>query len=159
MAINSLALGTNNISAQLDTKLNIAGGKVLQIVRATDATNRTTTSGTFVDASISVTITPQKSDSVILVIWAVFAYSPSGDNFTDLRIADASDNGLSGAERIVLYGTSSSYIQVLQTIIGRVAPATTSAVTYKGRFASSSGTATLSNATNTGQLYAIEVSA
>ncbi|HEY7821527.1 MAG TPA: hypothetical protein VIG24_01775, partial [Acidimicrobiia bacterium] len=41
----------------------LTSGKILQVVRATDGTNRTTTSTSFVDASISVTITPQKNDS------------------------------------------------------------------------------------------------
>jgi hypothetical protein len=69
MAINGLALGTNNISAQLATKLDVAGGKILQIVRATDSTNRSTTSTSFADVTgMSVTITPQKSTSSILVL-------------------------------------------------------------------------------------------
>jgi hypothetical protein len=35
-------------------------GKILQVVRATDSTNRSTTSTSFVDATLSVTISPTK---------------------------------------------------------------------------------------------------
>ncbi len=42
----------------------VGGGKVLQVVRETDSSLRTTNSTSFVDvAGMSVTITPQKSDS------------------------------------------------------------------------------------------------
>jgi hypothetical protein len=49
---------------------------------------------------------------------------------------------------------------VQQTAVAYATPATTSATTYKGRFRSESGgSAALRNADNTGQLYALEVSA
>ena len=137
----------------------LGGGKVLQVVRATDTTNRTTTSTTFVDASISVTITPQKNDSAVLLIW-------SGQHITAAntggvyQITDASNNAISGAERGDFFGGSSSTWDKF-TLVGYDTPATISAVTYKGRFrtGTAAATITLQNANVTGQLFAIEVSA
>lgn len=157
MSINGLALGTNNISAQLATKLDVAGGKVLQIVRATDTTNRSTTSTSFVDANLSVTITPQKSTSAVLLIANVNA-SKGGADSINLRISDSSNNAISGAELATLFSNAGMVAQ--QTVIAYATPGTTSATTFKLRFHSGGGTsATIQNASNTGQLYAIEVSA
>jgi hypothetical protein len=135
------------------------GGKILQIVRATDATQRSTTSTSFVDASISVTITPQRNDSAVILIWAAAVQSPVGGVTMSQQITDNSNNALSGAENTFLRAGSTTHGDAYQTVIGYSTPATTSATTYKGRFLVSSGTATLRNNNTTGQLYAIEVAA
>jgi hypothetical protein len=143
----------------LASKLDLAGGKILQIVRATDSTNRTTTSVTFVDASITVTITPQKSDSEILLMWLnVIDNNAASRNIIE-QITDNSNNALSGAEGSNHF--SGSRLISATCLIGRSTPATTSPVTYKGRFrAGVSGDAVnIRNDMSTGQLYAIEVSA
>ena len=169
MSINGLALGTNNISAQLATKLDIAGGKVLQVVRATDATQRSTTSTSQVDVTgMSVTITPQKSDSTLLLI-AVFnaAVVANSGTFAEasFRITDASNNILQGSTFFGLFNNTFSGADgsaSAPNIIWRTAtPATTSAVTYKLRFQVSGAnmTAFVQNSQTEGQMYAIEVSA
>jgi hypothetical protein len=148
-------LAAADLNDSLDAKLNLAGGKILQIVRATDATNRSTTSNSFVDASISVTITPQKSDSAILIFWTALNQNTS-NQFTALRITDSSNNAISGAENAQMGPSDFNVV----TLIAYSTPATTSATTYKGRFASTEGsTVFLLNSTTTGQMYAIEVSA
>jgi hypothetical protein len=93
-------LAAADLNDTFASKLDLAGGKILQIVRATDATTRSTTSTSFVDASISVTITPQKDDSAVILI-ATFqgrvTSSTSGNHFqSDYRITDNSDNVVSG---------------------------------------------------------------
>jgi hypothetical protein len=164
-------LAAADLNDTFGSKLDLAGGKILQIVRATDTTFRSTTSTSFTDASLSVTITPQKNDSAILLIavgfirasWTTEAVS----HFGGLQLTDASNNAVSGAERTdfgLTRGTSGvdgrdwrgSY-----TLIGRVTPATTSAVTYKLRFNSSSANTTifLQNTESSSQLFAFEVSA
>jgi hypothetical protein len=138
----------------------IGGGKILQIVRATDSTNRSTTSTAFVDASISVTITPQKNDSAILLIWSIYAQHSGANDFIVMQITDASNNAISGGESSALGSTGISPFIAHQTIIAYATPATTSATTYKGRFkANGAGTALIFNTSTTGQLFAIEVSA
>ena len=145
-------------------------GKVLQVVRATDTTPRSTTSTSYVDANISVTITPQKSTSAILLLWfaSVLGESPATTSTVgNFRITDNSNNPVSGAQghaigiagytRATLAGATSA-----MALMAYATPATTSAVTFKGQFNSDSGVSQVSvirNGLATGQMYAIEVSA
>lgn len=143
---------------------DIAGlGKIVQIVRATDTTARSTTSGSFVDASISVTITPQKSDSAVIILHHAVCQITGTAGYARFQISDSSNNALSGAEDIVMGSSSNDGSAFTFTNIGYATPATTSAVTYKARFRRNGSTETitlLNDATNaTGQMYAIEVAA
>ena len=162
-------LAAQDLNDTFASKLDLAGGKILQIVRATDSTNRSTTSTSFVDANISVTITPQKTDSAILLVWSYAANLSVGTSNADGRMAaqitDNSNNAVSGAEN-VRYGndnytiSGTAQLRLMQTLIGYSTPATTSATTYKGRFKrESTGVHNIVNNESTGQLFAIEVSA
>ena len=140
-------------------------GKVLQVVRATDTTSRSTTSTSFVDVTgITVTITPQKDTSAILLIASIYAGADSAgsDARASFQITDNSNNAISGAQNCV-FGASDStlFFENLIVPIGYATPATTSATTFKLRFRSFSATTTAYafNASQDGQLYAIEVSA
>jgi hypothetical protein len=174
MAIrNDFAPGETLLAADLNdtfgSKLNLAGGKILQIVRATDSTERTTTSTAFVDVTgMSVTITPQKSDSAILVIATGRAQvvNNSGTGVIGIiSITDSSDNSITGDHAITVTGFAAASAITHQTpffIVGYATPATTSSVTYKMRFRTTTGSGTevqILNQTATGQVYAIEVSA
>ena len=150
----------NVVEAYTGAAWQSIGGKILQVVRATDSSSRTTTSTSFVDASISVTITPQKSSSAVMLIWACSA-NPDLDRRMTLQITDNSNVAISGAQSHEVGKATASGGQVYPvTLIAYATPATTSAVTYKGRFATvAGGTATLNNSGSTGQLFAIEVAA
>lgn len=154
------------ISDQLATKLNLAGGKILQIVRATDSTNRTTTSTSVTDVTgMSITITPQKNDSAVIVVASLgfvrAEVSPAGNPSGIIYITDNSNNILSGGR--AQFGSNAANTRQDNAFFwwGYSTPATTSATTYKLRFQCPVSSMTLSifNATTTGQLYAIEVSA
>lgn len=163
------------VSDQLASKLDLAGGKILQIVRATDSTSRATTSSTYVDVTgMSVTITPQKSDSAVLIMALGLVTPSTGSAATSgalgyLRITDSSDNAISGAEELqvgfslaALAVGNGSILRIPFSLSARATPATTSAVTYKLRFRADAGfvtTTTIANNVTTGQMYAIEVSA
>jgi hypothetical protein len=141
----------------------VAAGKILQIVRATDTTTRSTTSTSFVDASISVTITPQKNNSAIIVVLAAeMQLSGAVGTYGGYQITDASNNALSGAEelRVGLRPDGGDLLDIM-IIFGYSTPATTNATTYKARFRRNfgSGTVWLMGANTTTQLYAIEVGA
>jgi hypothetical protein len=148
-------------------KLWLAGGKILQIVRATDSTQRSTTSTSYVDVTgMSVTITPQKDDSAILVIATFYAAINTDTQSTstgEYRLTDASNNTISGAEFFEFGDVRSVTLQPRSPLvmIGRSTPAITSAVTYKMQFRSpGAGTSVFAgNANTTSQMYAIEVSA
>jgi hypothetical protein len=149
---------------------SFGGGKILQVVRATDVTQRTTTSTSLVDVTgMSVTITPQKNDSAVIVM-ATFrsdGTNASADNILSIYdITDASNNAISGAQNHItgtlnLTGTGTRDVRAAMTLIAYDTPATTSATTYKLRFRSgvATTTTTVQNGVNTGQLFAIEVSA
>jgi hypothetical protein len=139
------------------------GGKVLQIVRATDATGRSTSSATFVDASLSVTITPTKSDSTLILLATyrtLINQSSAGPAFGEMQITDSSNNAVSGAEALQLGGTNSSNPRIPVVLVGYATPAVITAVTYKVRFRKINGTdLSLENNVHTAQMFAIEVSA
>ena len=154
---------TSALQTQMDSKLNLAGGKILQIVRATDSTLRTTTSTSFVDLTgMSVTITPTQSTSAILLVATVRNVAVGGAaNICYLQITDSSNNAISGAELILEGEGSSGGERNFTTMIAYATPATTSAVTYKVRFRGQGGGSTVEvyNNQNTGQMYALEISA
>ena len=135
-------------------------GKILQVVRATDATDRTTTSTSYVDANISVTITPTSTSSTILVVWQ-YLPAPGSNTAVYNQITNASNTALSAAEEIQMQSGNNTAPMSLQTAVGYDAPATTSATTYKGRFRTGNAAIAhnIKNATNTGQLLALEISA
>jgi len=152
----------------LGSKLDLAGGKILQIVRATDSTDRNTTSDSFQDITgISVTITPQKNDSAILLLFntvvAQARISTAGDERVEFVITDASNNTISGGAARIGRQSASSDFSTHLSMFAYATPATTSAVTYKARFRClAAGGATIVTSVHQftpGQLYAIEVSA
>ena len=145
-------------------------GKILQVVRATDTTLRTTTSGSIVDVTgMSVTITPQKSTSAVIVIatggWST-TWTTGSTQYGTLYLTTSTNTALSGADGTLMGGLDISGVSTRLllggfTLIGYATPATTSPVTYKMRFLSNSASTTLSirNDEADGQMYAIEVSA
>lgn len=149
----------------------VNGGKILQVVRATDSTSRSTTSTSYADVTgMSITITPLATTSTILVIATgpvnAFWTSDGASEYGYLQITDSSNAALSGAEAMEIglgniSGVNTRQIFTSYTIIGRSAPNTTSAVTYKLRFRSESAGTTfrLRNDATTGQMYAFEVAA
>jgi hypothetical protein len=157
------------VTSSLDYKIaqlesDVAGftsGKILQIVRATDTVDRSTTSTTAVDAGISVTITPTSATSDILILWTHRATIFSGSlNRAEIVITDSSNVELSGTQGNIHGVDITSSVRVYNTLIAYDSPATTSATTYKGRFnRSGAGNLTLQNGSTTGQMIALEIGA
>ena len=161
---------TKASSTDYDTIWDLPG-KILQVVRATDSTNRTTTSTSFVDVTgMSVTITPQKSTSKILVVssFNCLSINSTDNNFRVMaQITDSSNNPLVGAEqatvglRNITRSTTFAQFRSVSTIIGYDEPSTISATTYKVRFKINDPNCsfTIENDALTGQIFAIEVAA
>jgi hypothetical protein len=147
------------VSLALAEHIDDNTGKMLQVVRATDTTGRTTTSVTPVDADISVTITPQRDTSAILLLWLARTAQGAGTGFGRFQITDSSNTVISGAEEMSTGSGSTASIHSVMFAIGYATPATTSPVTFKGRFFVTADSVNLTNNSNTGQLYAIEVAA
>jgi len=158
-----------DLGAELASKLPIAGGKILQIVRATDTIDRTTNSGPFVDGNLSVSITPLLATSKIMVIYTGRVDVPTtstnwavGGGF---QITDSSNVPISGAEGAlytwVLQAGGNKGLNASPVLIGYTDANNTSARSYKMRFqkGGDGGDPTIKNSLITGQIYAIEVSA
>ena len=169
IVLNSDGSVGGELATTLASKLAATSGNIIQVVRATDTGSRSTTSTSFVDADISVTITPLKNDSAILLVYlcrreALNATTDETRCF--LQITDNSNNSISGSEELALGTTSLSgsgtrVTQIPGISLAYATPATTSATTYKVRFRSfaSSVTHSIRGDLQTSQLYAIEVSA
>jgi hypothetical protein len=135
------------------------GGKLLQVVRDTDTSLRSTTSTSFTDVTgVSVTITPTSATSNIMLILAANLQSDGGTLTTFFQITDSSNNAISGAESSE-FGFPNQLAPA--TLIGWASPATTSAVTYKMRFktAGAATTAYVRGDFSTTQLFALEIGA
>ena len=160
------------VGDQLASKLDLAGGKILQIVRATDTTDRTTTSTSLTDVTgMSVTITPSSATSSIMVIGSFASRGYNAAAVNNVRryyaLTDSSNTFVSGGAELAQgqsgYTTSAnSQDNAPIVLIGWDSPATTSATTYKLRFRSHTTDIqnTVYNSSQTaGQMFAIEVSA
>ena len=156
------SIATTNASGDITFAGAVSGaGKILQVVRATDSTERTTTSSTVVDANISVTITPTSATSNILLVWSVHVDSRPGTQATStLYITDSSNTVLDGTGDVSHGLVAATRNLYRSTFIAWASPATTSATTYKGRFQANSGsTSALLNHLAIGQLFALEIGA
>ena len=118
------------------------GGKVLQVITATDTTQRTTTSSSFVTASntLSVSITPSSTSNKIFVICTATFYVSSGTNGAMTIYRGATNLGESswGIGRIYANAT----VTLPTTISYLDSPSSTSALTYQLYFRSD-GSSTL----------------
>jgi len=137
---------------------NMPAGAVLQVVNATDATGRSTTSTSFVTASntLSVSITPTSTSSKIFVV-ANSSAEHSVTNtymvFTIFRGATNLGNG-QGGNILRVSSTQNIYPMALSFLDS---PSSTSALTYQVYFKVDSGTATLNSGNCVGTLTAFEI--
>ena len=145
----------NTISAITALPASITTGKVLQVVTATDSTERTTTSGSFVTGSntLSVNITPSATSSKIFIVANTTAVGAAGTAGMYVTIYRGSTN----------LGASDGFNRIDDTAEGTVgmntldSPSTTSQVTYQVYFKSGSGTATLNKMNPEGTITAFEI--
>jgi len=117
------------------------GGKVLQVIQATAATQVNVSTTTFTDTGLSVTITPSLATSRVMII-ATHSGSgkDTGDTSATFRLLrDATSVGTLAA---IVGTTGSSLTNISNVTISFVdTPATTSATTYKTQLNSASNTA------------------
>ena len=110
-----------------------AAGQVIQVLSATDSTQRTTTSATFVTASntLSVTITPSAAANKVIIITTFTAYADAGEQatYTIFRGATGLGNGNSG---MAFHASGGNYEGSSMSFLD--SPNTTSAITYQVYF-------------------------
>jgi len=115
------------------------GGKVLQVVTATDSTPRSTTSTSFVTGSntLSVSITPASTSNKILLFCDVgFVFNNTGDTHITL-FRDGTNLGSSTGIKLTndsLYPMTLSWYDT---------PSSTSSLTYQVYFKTTAGTSNI----------------
>ena len=131
----------NNLSISAITALpSGVGGKVLQVITATDSTRRDTTSSSFVTGSntLSVSITPSSASNKIFLVSHFTQLASANNFFTFYRGATNIGHSSYG-----LGHSSNTSHWMVQTISYLDSPSSTSALTYQVYFRSTSGTAYL----------------
>lgn len=150
----TLPAATGNILTSATTT-GFPAGSVLQVVQGTIASGTTTTSTSFVDTGLTVSITPSSSSSKIMVIACCTNVLNDGSNkieFQLLRGASVLQLSVWGANVRTDGAVPFSYLD---------SPATTSSTTYKVQFRTQNAatTAYISNSNNISSIVAMEIAA
>jgi hypothetical protein len=149
-------LQTNGSGVLSFAGVSASAGQVIQVLGATDSTQRTTTSTSFVTASntLSVTITPSASANKIAIFVSHYVY---GDGTAVSYSIFRDSTNLGGTNGLLYFNTASG------TIDGGVAynyldsPSTTSATTYQVYFRTSNNTGYLSGNNTKSQIIVMEI--
>ena len=152
---------TTGSTGQVIPKAALPTGSVLQVINATDLTERSTTSTSFVTASntLSVTITPTFASSRIFVIVTTTGYKNDNNNavYTIYRGATNLGNSTNGMQ-VIPFG---NYFPVAMSLVD--SPNTTSPTTYQVYFRMTGGsgnaylTAGLAGAGNFSSMTVFEI--
>jgi len=131
-------------------------GQVIQVLGATDTTERSTTSGTFVTASntLSVAITPASSSNKFAIFVNHYAGSSSG--YGQYTIARGGTN-LGGSEGMAQYNSGGGTLDGSVSYCYLDSPATTSSITYQAYMKAGSGTQKMGQANRTAQIIVMEI--
>ena len=149
----------NNLSISAVTALpSGVGGKVLQVVTATDATQRSTTSTSYVTGSNTLLayITPSSASNKILILVSS-SVKCNGNSTGSYTIYKGASN-LVGAEGFIRTTDGNVDVSVGLGINYLDSPATTSSTTYQVYFKASANTAFLNTPTGTtGSITLLEI--
>ena len=139
-----------------------AAGQVIQVLSATDSTERSTTSSSFVTASntLSVTITPSSTSNKIFLIFDGFVGNTSAngsDTFATI-FRGATDLGAASNKGLAFQATGTTDLFSMGGMSYLDSPSTTSATTYQVYIRQSSGGTVKLNVGGTkGSLTAFEI--
>jgi hypothetical protein len=155
------SLASSDLGTQLGSKLNIAGGKILQMVTATHSTEVSTTSTSFVTTNITATITPSSASNKVLVLAQVPLVKVSANIFSG-AVAALFRGSVAGTQLALNEIYSDSVTGSTVTFVRIDSPNTTSAQAYTIGLKTNSGSTTVASCRSTNPDAAIvllEVSA
>jgi len=128
-------VANSSTSTGLEWVAPAGGGKVLQVVAGTTSTYTAASSTTFIDTTLTATITPTSATSQILVMFSQNGCGKTGNTHMYHRLVRGGTT-IADTERIGAYNGAAQ-----DNYIGSISshyldsPATTSATTYKTQFA------------------------
>jgi hypothetical protein len=120
------------------------GGKVLQVVMGSTATEVSNSTGTFVDSGITATITPTLATSKVLALITMAVGKTAGNAGNHLQARLMRD-----ATNVLQYDSGHLYTNSAMILVAERSfnyldtPATTSAITYKVQFAAAASAAAI----------------
>jgi len=161
------ASGTKSSSTFLrgdNTFAAAGGGKILQVVTATDSTSRSSTSSSFVTASntLSVAITPSATSSKIFILYTGAIQNVGATNATTWFTIYRGATNIGGGSNSALGNAYINADNLVQNMsIGYLdSPSTTSATTYQVYFRNDNSTTVYLNAQGTlSSITAFEIGA
>jgi hypothetical protein len=149
-------LQTNGSGVLSFAAVGASAGQVIQVLGATDSTQRSTTSTSFVTGSntLSVTITPSSASNKIAIFVSNYAYS--GGNAAYYTIYRGATN-LGGTNGLGYYNTIGGTNDGTSAYNYLDSPATTSATTYQVYFRTSNDTGYLNGNNTKSQIIVMEI--
>lgn len=112
--------------------------RVLQVLSASTNSPVSSTSTTFADIGLSVTITPQSTTNKILLVASTSIYASINSAEAGIRVLRGATNIFTSRQAILASLTGGAFTSIMLD-----SPATTSATTYKVQGARDAGTGTI----------------
>jgi hypothetical protein len=141
--VSRLAVGTNGYILTADSTVAegikwaaaAGGGKVLQVVEGTLTGFISTTSTTYADTGVSVSITPSSTSSKVLVFAVLSGVAHSAGNVQNcvkIRLMRGTTNIFQAGDRTGIHSHTGSLLNIGSVQMTKLdSPATTSSTTYK----------------------------
>jgi hypothetical protein len=153
---------TSALQSQLGSKLDLAGGKILQVVFGSTSTAVTNNTNTFADTGLTATITPvSASNKVLILVQQANVVKATNDTSAQLRLLRDATNLLTFAHNASGTGSSATNANGSVGTVYLDAPNTALAVTYKTQFISAANNAgvTVQLGSSVSTIILMEVSA
>ena len=159
---NTITIGKSGDTVNLAAGATAGFGKILQVVNATDSTQRTTTSTSFVTASntLSVNITPSSTSSKIFIICNTSFGTDTANAQAEVTLyRDSTNLGTAQGLMSNILITSGTSIRTPGTMTILDSPSSTSEITYQLYCKAAGGTLQLNWNNTKSSITAFEVGA
>ena len=155
---NVTALNASNINAGTLGKARLPTGSVLQVLTDTQSGEQSTTSSSFVDTALSITITPTSATSKIFLLYTGSAGNDgTGECYLTIKRGSTNlGNGNAGMMRL-WFSASGNYHFGGFSMSYLDSPATTSATTYTVQFRNGASFVYISGGNSTDSFTVFEI--